>query len=91
MKQKDAISQAAAGEHKKLMKIRPSTRHNNLFHKLRPIFNEGQIVDFNCLWSKARRIYRDEGKEEVVEKQVVTRIRRNRLKYRRIQRNKKTK
>ena len=93
MKQKDAISQAAAGEHKNLMKIRPSTRHNNLFHKLRPIFNEarskGQIVDFNWLWSKARRNYRDEGKEEVVKKHVVvTFIRRNRLKYRKIQRNK---
>ena len=76
------------------MKITPSTRHNNLFHKLRPIFNEarskGQLVDFNWLWLKVRRIYRDEGKEEVVKKHVVvTFIRRNRLKYRRIQRNKK--
>ena len=92
MKEKHVILTADADEHKRLLKIRPSIKHNELFDKLRPLFHEarskGKIVDFNWLWSKTRKIYKDQGKEEVVKKHViVTFIRRNHLKYRRIQRN----
>ena len=68
MKEKHAILTAAAGKHKSLLKIRPSIKHNELFDKPRPLFNEarskGQFVDFNWLWSKARKIYKGQGKEK---------------------------
>ena len=94
MKQKDSILKAAASEHKNLMKIRPSIKFNKLFDHLKIVFDDahakGQVVDFNWIFSKARKLNRELGKEDEIMKQVVvTFIKRNKLKYRRIQRNKK--
>ena len=45
---------------KKLLKIRPSTRHLELFRGLNQKFkgarNKGQAVDFNWLWTKANKV-----------------------------------
>ena len=93
VKQKDSILKAAASEHKNLMKIRPSIKYNKLFDHLKIVFDDarakGQVVDFNWIWSKARKLNRELGKEDEIKKHVVVIfIKRNKLKYR-IQRNKK--
>ena len=47
-------------------------------------------MDFNWIWSKARKIYKEQGNTEEVKRRIITTfIRRNHLKYRRIQKNKK--
>ena len=60
MKQKDSILKAAASEHKNLMKICPSIKYNKLFDNLKIVFDDarvkGQVVDFNWIWSKARKL-----------------------------------
>ena len=94
MKQKDSILKAAASEHKNLMKIRPSIKYNKLFDHLKIVFDDarakGKVVGFNWIWSKARKLDSELGKEDEIKKQVVVIfIKKNKLKYRRIQRNKK--
>ena len=63
MKQKDSILKVAASEHKNLMKIRPSINCNKLFDHLKIVFDDarakGQVVDFNWIWSKARKLNRE--------------------------------
>ena len=76
------------------MKIRPSIKYNKLFDHLKIVFDDarakGQVVDFNWIWSKARKLNRELGKVYEIKKHVVvTFIKRNKLKYRRTQRNKK--
>ena len=52
-------------------------------------YAKGQVVDFNWIWSKARKLNRELRKEDEIKKHVVVIfIKRNKLKYR-IQRNKK--
>ena len=75
------------------MKIRPSIKSNKLFDHLKIVFDDarakGQVVDFNWIWSKARKLNRELRKEDEIKKHVVVIfIKRNKLKYR-IQRNKK--
>ena len=94
MKQKDSILKAAASEHKNLMKICPSIKYNKLFDNLKIVFDDarvkGQVVDFNWIWSKARKLNRELEKEDEIKKHVVVIfMKRNKLKYRRIQRNQK--
>ena len=90
MKQKESILKAAAFEHKNLMKIRPSIKYNKLFDYLKIVFDDARVVDSNWIWSKARKLNRELGKKDEIKKHVViTFIKRNKLKYRRIQRNKK--
>ena len=94
MKQKDSILKAVASEHKNLMKIRPSIKYNKLFDHLKIVFDDarakGQVIDFNWIWSKARKVNRELEKEDEIKKHVVVSfIKRNKLKYRRIQKNKK--
>ena len=94
MKKKEAILEGAVGEHKMLLKIRSGTKYNELFATLKLLFEDsrkkGHRVDFNWLWSKASNIYRlQKAADAVVRKRVITTfIKRNNLKYRRVQRNK---
>ena len=83
----------AASKHKNLMKVRPSIKYNKLIDHLKIVFHDarakGQVVDFNWIWSKASKLNRELGKEDEIKKHVVaTFIKRNKIKYRRIQRNK---
>ena len=77
-----------------LLKIRSGTKYNELFATLKLLFEDsrkkGHRVDFNWLWSKASNIYRlQKGADPVVRKRVITTfIKRNKLKYLRVQRNK---
>ena len=53
---KGKIMLAASNDHKKLLKIRPSTKYAELYRDLRKVFLEarskGHRVDFNWIWSK---------------------------------------
>ena len=97
MKKKEIILEGAVGEHKKLLKICPGTKHNELLATLKPVFEDsrkkGHRVRFNWLWYKARIIYRlQKGADDVVRKHVITTfIKRNKLKYRQVQKIKKSK
>ena len=54
------------------MKIRPSIKYNKLFDHLKIVFDDarakGQVVDFNWIWSKARKLNRELGKEDEIKK-----------------------
>ena len=95
LKNKIEISQAAVGEHKNMLRIRKSQKYNDLFKELRDVFmaarENGRPVDYNWLWSKGRNIYKkQQGQDAILRKHViVTFIKRNHLKLRRAQRNKK--
>ena len=98
MKQKDEIVKAAVKENKKTLTrlAKPSKKYNELFKALNVKFldarSKGRCVDFNWLWSKARVIYREQQKNEdaIVKKHVIVNfIKRNHLKWRRVQRRKK--
>ena len=98
MKNKDSINQAASEQQKKkLFKIRPGTKYHSLFRDLLGKFkdprSEGRHVDFNWLWNKGHKIYREQtgDKNAVLKKYSITNfIKRNNLKQRKIQRNKRS-
>ena len=98
MKNKDSINQAASEQQKKkLFKIRPGTKYHSLFRDLLGKFkdprSEGRHVDFNWLWNKGHKIYREQtgDKDAVLKKYSITNfIKRNNLKQRKIQRNKRS-
>ena len=98
LKMKDKIVKAAVDENKKMLTriAKPSNKYNDLYKALNVKFldarSEGRRIDFNWLWSKARVIYREQqGREDAVVKKhvIVTFIKRNHLKLRRVQRRKK--
>lgn len=96
LKMKHKIVYAAVKENKNMTKLRPAVRYNELYRALRQKFlsarGKGQRVDFNWLWSKARVIYRQQQNDAdaTVKKHVIANfIKRNDLKLRRTQRNKK--
>ena len=64
---KGKIMIAASNDHKKLLKIKPSTKYAELYRDLRKIFLEargkGYGVNFNWIWSKARTLYRHKTNE----------------------------
>ena len=97
MKNKNSIIQAASEQQKKkLFKIRPGTKYQSLFRDLLGKFKDarskGRHVDFNWLWSKGRKIYREQTVDEnaVLKEHVIANfIKINNLKQRKIQRNKR--
>ena len=93
---KGKIMLAASNDHKKLLKIRPSTKYAELYRDLRKVFLEarskGHRVDFNWIWSKARILYRQKTNDPnaIVRKHVIVNfIKRNDLRLRSRQRNRK--
>ena len=62
MKNKNSIIQATSEQQKKkLFKIRPGTKYQSLFRDLLGKLDsrsKGRHIDFNCLWSKGRKLYR---------------------------------
>ena len=87
---------AASNDHKKLLKIRPSTKYAEIYRDLRKVFLEarskGHRVDFNWIWSKARILYRQKTNDPnaIVRKYVIVNlIKRNDLRLRSRQRNRK--
>ena len=93
---KGKIMLAASNDHKKLLKIRPSTKYAELYRDLRKVFLEarskGHRVDFNWIWSKAIILYRQKTNDPnaIVRKHVIVNfIKRNDLRLRSRQRNRK--
>ena len=95
MKDQAKIMKAAAGEYKKMFKIQPAKKYIRLYSELIKVFstarNQGRRVDFNWLWSKARKINREVLMEDRIIRKylIVNFIKRYHLKLRRTQRNKK--
>lgn len=97
MKNNDSIIKAAADpKKKKLFTIRPGIKYKELYSELSAVFKQarakGHHVDFNWLWSKGRKIYREQTGDEnvVLRKHVIANfIKRHKLKQRKIQRNNK--
>ena len=97
VKDKDKILPAAAvNRKKKLLKVRPSTKHSELFNALFKRFKDardrGSKVNFNWLWSKARLIHAEQtGNPDAVVQQhhIITFIERYKIRMRAKQRNKK--
>ena len=85
---------AAAVEHKSMLKIRPTRKYTRLYSEIIQKFSaarkEGRRVDFNWIWSKARRINREVLHDDTVMRKhiIVNFINRYHLKLRRTQRNK---
>ena len=98
MENKNSIIQATSEQQKKkLYKIRPGTKYQSLLRDLLEKFKDarskGRHVAFNWLWSKVRKIYREKtGDENAVLKEhvIANFIKRNNLKQRKIQRNKRS-
>ena len=96
-KHKENIIMAASDIHKrKLFKIRSSVKYQSLYKELYAQFTEarskGYHVDFNWPWSKGRKIHRNQTGDEtaILRKHVIANLlKRNNLKRRKIQRNKK--
>ena len=95
MKNRANIIKAAASEQKQMFKIRPGRKYTSLYSELIKVFtrarSQGKRVDFNWIWSKARKINREVLKKdrEIRKHVVVNFIKRHHLKLRRTQRNKK--
>ena len=95
MKNKNSIIQAASKQQKKkLFKIRSGTKYQSLFQdflgKFKDARSKGCHVDFNWLWSKGCKIYREQSGDEsaVLKKHVIANfIKRNNLNQREIQRS----
>ena len=93
---KDKIIAAAADRKiKKLTRIRPATKHKELYRELLKVFREtrskGRHVDFNRIYSNARKIMRElTGHLNAIVKQhvIANFIKWYNLKRRKIQRNK---
>ena len=90
------IATAADRKVKKFTKIRPATKHKELYRKLLKVFQEtrsnGRHVDFNWIYSNARKITRElTGDSNAIVKQhvIANFIKRYNLKRRKIQRNKR--
>ena len=91
------INAAAAVRSKKpLTKIRPAIKYKELYVELMKVFTQarasGKHVDFNWIYSKARKINREQtGDPNASLKQhvIVNFIKRHHLKRRKIQRNKR--
>ena len=88
LKMKDKIVRTDVGENKKPFKIKPAEKYHELYRALKLKFldarSNGQRVDFNWLWSKARLIFREQQNNEdsIVKKQVdVNFIKRSHLSY----------
>jgi len=97
MKDKKKITAAAATAHKKILKIRPSKKYNQLFSVLMTRFeaarSKGYSVDFNWLWCKARVVYREiTGSPNATVRQhvITTFLKRHNIRMRARQRNRKT-
>ena len=98
MENKYSIIQATSEQQKKkAFKIRPGTKYQSLFRNLLGKFKDarskGRHVVFNWLWSKGRKIYREQtGDENAVLKEhvIANFIKRNNLKQQKIQRNKRS-
>ena len=94
MKDRAKIMKAAAGKYNKMFKIRPAKKYNRLYSELIQVFNtarnQGWRVDFNWLWSKARKINREVRKEDrIIRKHVMVNfIKKYHLKLRQTRRNK---
>ena len=98
MKNKSSIIQVASEQQKKkLFKIRSGTKYLSLFWDLLGKFKDarskGCHIDFHWLWSKGRKIYREQtGDENAVFKihVIANFIKTNNLKQRKVQRNKRS-
>ena len=93
---KNKIMTAAETEHKSHLKIRPAKKYKEMYKELRKLFlqarSKGHRVDFNWLWSKARVLQRQLTKNEKAEIRkhvIVNFIKRNNIRMRLRQRNKK--
>lgn len=97
MKQKDKIMEQAGNRlSEKLLKIRPSTKHAELFRGLFQLFKEarskGRRVDFSWLWSKAKKVQKSiTGNENatVCKHIIILFLKRYKIRMRAKQRNKK--
>ena len=95
MKDGAKIMKAAAGEHKTMLKTRPTRKYNRLYSELIQKFSaarkQGRRINFDRIWSKARKISHEALHEDtVIRKHVIVNfIKRYHLKLRRTQRNKK--
>ena len=79
LKKKDSIIAAAVDQHKKLFtKQRPSTKYKQLYvtlyEQLETARKAGKMVNFNWLWTKARKIHREQSPDDgaTVRKHVIT-------------------
>ena len=79
LKKKDSIIAAAVDQHKKLFtKQRPSTKYKQLYvtlyEQLKTARKAGKMVNFNWLWTKARKIHREQSPDDgaTVRKHVIT-------------------
>ena len=95
-KDKDKIIKAATGEHKNLLKVRPSVKYMSLFKKLiikfRDARSKGHRVNFNWLWAHARILYKEETGDSsatVGKHVIVSFVNKHKIKMRRRQRNRK--
>lgn len=95
MKNKVKIKQASKNAHRETFKVRPSVKYLALYGALLTKFKaareKGFCVNFGWLWSKARKIYKEQqGEDAIVRKHVITTfIKRYNLRMRAKQRNRK--
>lgn len=69
MKNKESIIQAASDQKKKnTFKIWPGTKYKALYRalpvKFHDVRSEGHHDDFNWLWNKGRKIYREQERDK---------------------------
>ena len=95
-KEREKIFKCAASEYRKHLKIRPATKYLELYSVLKKDFQDarskGHRVNFGWLWSRARKIQRQltDDPNATVRKHVITNfIKRNNVRMRTRQRNRK--